>query len=46
MALQAGIGLRRLELIEKIEAALNVHVQLGRAGGRRVVTDIAYTPKA
>jgi type IV secretion system protein VirB11 len=43
MALQAGVALSRSEIIAYARETIDVIVQLGRQGGRRVVSAVALT---
>jgi len=44
MILQAGANLRRAEIVEYVGGVVDVAVQLSRRDGRRVVSDIAFSP--
>jgi len=46
MVMQAGARLGRTEIIDYVAAVVDVAVQLKREGGRRVVSEIAFTPRA
>ena len=46
MVLQAGANLRRQEIADYVGGVVDVAVQLTRRDGRRVVSDIAFRPKA
>lgn len=46
MALQAGTELRRAELVDYVSGIVDIFVQLGRADGRRVVTDVLFAAGA
>lgn len=45
MALQAGTNLTRADVIEYARSVIDVVVQLTRAGGRRAIAGIEYTPR-
>ncbi|MDQ3078180.1 MAG: Flp pilus assembly complex ATPase component TadA, partial [Pseudomonadota bacterium] len=42
MAMMAGTELRRSELVEFIDGIVDVFVQLGRADGARIVTEVTF----
>jgi type IV secretion system protein VirB11 len=44
MVLQAGANLRRSEIIDYVSGVVGVAVQLSRRNGRRVISDIAFSP--
>jgi type IV secretion system protein VirB11 len=46
MALQAGVGLGRFEVVEYVMGVVDVFVQLSRQGGCRRVIEILFTPLA
>ncbi len=46
MVLQAGANLGRAEIIDYVRGVVDVFVQLGRSGGKRRVTEIAFEPRA
>lgn len=45
MVLQAGLTLKRAEIIDYVKGVVDIVVQLGRDGGRRYVAEIAYEPR-
>ncbi len=45
MVLQAGANLARHEIVEYIRGVIDVFVQLSRRNGRRVVSEISFTPR-
>lgn len=45
MVLQAGLTLKRAEIIDYVKGVVDIVVQLGRADGRRFVSEIAYEPR-
>lgn len=45
MALQAGLGLRRAEVVEYVMGVVDIFVQLSRQDGRRRVAEVAFTPR-
>ena len=46
MVLQAGVNLRRQEIVDYVGAVVDVAVQLSRRDGRRLVSEIAFRPAA
>jgi type IV secretion system protein VirB11 len=44
MVLQGGSNLRRGEIVDYVAGIVDVAVQLSRKGGRRIVSEVAYSP--
>lgn len=44
MTLESGIALTRADVIAYARSAIDIIVQVGRVGGRRVVRDVAFMP--
>ena len=45
MVLQAGANLGRNEIVDYVKGVVNVFVQLSRKDGRRILSEIAFTPR-
>jgi type IV secretion system protein VirB11 len=45
MVMQAGVNLGRAEIVDYVQGVVEVFVQLSRRDGRRVVSEIAFTPR-
>jgi type IV secretion system protein VirB11 len=45
MVIQAGANLSRSEIVAYVDGVVDVAVQLGRKGGKRIVSEVAFSPR-